>query len=199
MMGENKLKKNFILTMLAIVLMLVACNGNSTETGKDENADDASETNATEDKMNDKEQLTLQVLKADEEAGATIENHTIYNELNKLIQDNPDIGQVNDFSLYTVNTIHNEEGETKLVLLGINRLPMPIKNIAFDFTLGNDQGEYIWKQQEVTMSEDSAGTLQTNGAFPIILPLSSEQEELLKSLNEDNQVMEIENFKYEEA
>lgn len=187
--------------MMAMVLGLAACSDNSTEKGDDENVNDSTETNATgtEDATNEKDQLTLQVLKADEEAGATIENHTIYNELNKLVQENQDIGEEDNFSLYRVDTIHGQEGEVKLVFLGINRLPIPIKNISFDFTLGNKQGDYVWEEQEVTMSEENAGILQTNGTFPIILPLTAEQEELLKSLNKENQVMEIENFKYEEA
>lgn len=195
------MKKFFILTMVAIVLGLVACSNNQTDNSENETNNESTETNTNENQgaANEKEPLTLQVLKADEEAGATVENHNIYKELNNLVTENPSIGEENDFSLYIVNTIHDQAGEVRLVLLGINRLTSPIKNISFNFTLGNKQGEYVWENQEVTMSEDSAGPLQSNHAFPIILPLTAEQEERLKSLNEENQVMEIENFQYEEA
>lgn len=190
---RNKLKKVMNVIMMAMLLGLIACSSNGEEQAEgDKNVEQ-------HDESAEKEPLTLQVLKGDEEAGATIENNNIYNELNQYVQAHPDIGLENDFSLYIVNTIQNESGDSSLVMLGINRLPTPIKNISFDFTLGNKDGEYVWENFEVTMDEETAGVLNENSTFPIVLSLTDEQKELLRSLNQENQVMKIENFQYEEG
>lgn len=201
MTGEGQLKKYIVFTMMAMVLGLAACNSDS-KPAEDKNQNTNGEVKKNKEEGNqekEKAPLELQVLKADEEAGATVDNHNIYQELNKLVSENPDVGEANDFSLYIVNTIHGDEGEVKLVLLGINRLPMAIKNLAFDFTLGNKEGEYVWNKLNVTMDEETAGALQPNSAFPIVLPLTPEQEELLRSLTEEDQVMKIENFTFDEV
>lgn len=199
-MGEGKLKKYIVFTMMALVLGLAACNDSKPPEEQNQNTNGEEEKNRGEtNQEKEKDSLNLQVLKADEEAGATVDNHNIYQELNKLVSENPEVGEANDFSLYIVNTIHGDEDEVKLVLLGINRLPIAIKNLAFDFTLGSKEGDYVYNKLNVTMNEETAGALQPNSAFPIVLPLTPEQEELLRSLTEENQVMEIEKFKYDEA
>ena len=98
--------------------------------------------------------LKLQVLKGDIEEGVTVENNLLYSELNKVIQQNQDIGAENDFSVYVVDTYHDDEGNSKLVLFGINRLPVAIKNIAFTYTLGNKDNEYVWERQPIEMNEE---------------------------------------------
>ena len=56
--------------------------------------------------------------------GVTVENNLLYSELNKVIQQNQDIGAENDFSVYVADTYHDDDGNSKLVLFGINRLPV---------------------------------------------------------------------------
>ncbi|MBO1910062.1 hypothetical protein [Sporosarcina sp. 6E9] len=200
------MRKYLVLLTILSILALAAC-------GKTEgNAGTAvdGQTNQTEDTSKGHEKagsetdgseagLKLQVLKGDAEAGATLDNNELYTELNKIIQKNPDIGLENDFSLYVVNTIHDDQGNSKLVLFGINKLPVAIKNFAFDYTLGNKDNEFVWEKQRVTMAEEETGVLQPNSAVPVVLSLTHEQEELVKTLDENNQVMAIENFTFEEV
>ena len=188
------MRKYMILVTILFVLVLSAC-------GKVENNDDKPIGNGDESKSTEgsEQELKLQVLKADAEAGATIDNNELYKGLDKIVNENPSIGEKDDFSIYIVNTIHDDEGNSKLVLFGINRLPVPIKNFEFNYTLGNKDQEYVWEKQNVTMNEEKAGILEPNSVVPIVLPLTAEQEALLKSLDEDNQVMLIEDFTFEEV
>lgn len=183
-----------IFLLVAIVFVLSAC-----EMNQDEDKHKVDESVPVLDDEEGKGNLVLQVSKADEKAGITIETNNIYKELNKLVQENPKIGALNDFSLYIVDTIRDESNNARLLLLGINRLPVAIKNVSFEYTLGNQQGDYVWKDEPVVLSEEQTGILQVNSAIPIVLSLSEEQETILQTLNEDNQTVEIANFNYEKT
>src|SRR5699024_451826 len=114
--------------------------------------------------------------------------HNIYSKLDEIIKENPDIGVEGDFSVFVVNSIYDDEGNAKLLMLAINRLTNPIKNLSFNYTLGTEDGEYVFENQPVTMDEQTAGVLQPNSTFPLVLPITPEQDEVLKKINGDNQV-----------
>src|SRR5699024_8603246 len=118
--------------------------------------------------------------------------------LNQLIEENPDQGVDNDFSLYAVDTIEHPDG-TQLLLLGINRLNKPIEDITFDFTLGNNEGEFVWEGMPITLPNEEFGPFKVDHAMPIILPVTDEQIQVVNTITTDNQVFEIENFNYSEA
>lgn len=189
------MRKYLSIVTLLIVLMLAGC-GKANETTQKSVADEITKTT---DRATVEDGLKLQVLNGDAGAGVTIDNNELYRELNKIIEENPSIGIADDFSLYVVNTIHYDQGNSRLVLLGINRLPVAIKNFAFEYTLGNKNNEYVWEKQRVQMNEEVAGVLEPNSVLPIVLDLSEEQEKLLKSLDNDNQIMAIDNFTFEKV
>lgn len=188
------MRKYLVLLAILLVLALAACG--KTETNTEQPIKNEETSNETDGNA---EGLKLQVLKGDAEGGATLDNNDLYIGLNKIIQENPDIGIANDFSIYVVNIVQDHEGNSMLVLFGINRLPVAIKNFAFDYTLGNRDNEYVWEKQRVTMPEESTGVLQPNSAVPVILSLTPEQEELLKTIDENNEVMAIDNFTFEQV
>ncbi|QUW22975.1 hypothetical protein JSQ81_05210 [Sporosarcina sp. Marseille-Q4063] len=195
------MRKYLVLLTILSILALAACGKTEKSTEKPvDNGENNSEFETTGNKTAGSEQgLKLQVIKGDAEVGVTVENNELYSELDKIIQENPDMGAAGDFSLYVVDTLHDEEGNSKLVILGINRLPVAIKNFEFNYTLGNKDEEFVWEKQPVEMKEEIAGILQPNSALPIVLPLTDEQKMLVKSLKEGNIVMSIEDFKYEEV
>lgn len=195
------MRRYLILVMILSIFALAACGKteNKTKTPVD-NGENKTEIESNSDETDGKtDGLKLQVLKGDLEEGVTVENNLLYSELNKVIQQNQDIGAENDFSVYVADTYHDDEGNSKLVLFGINRLPVAIKNIAFTYTLGNKDNEYVWKRQPVEMNEEQAGVLQPNSVIPVVLSITEEQVALLKSLDEDNTVMTIDGFIYEEV
>ncbi|MTW87273.1 hypothetical protein F3157_16670 [Virgibacillus dakarensis] len=177
--------KKYLFVFILIMFILTGCSfsvgfGNDSEKQEDE-----------------KEDLTLQLTKVDEEAGVTLENET-YQEISKMIQDDPDMGAANDFSVYTINIYETEFGK-KLFLLGINRLPFAIHNISFQFTLKGKDGEQIYKNLPVQLKKSEIGTFQQDGAIPFTLDLTAEQAEQLMKMNSEDMVLEINDFKYEKA
>lgn len=146
-----------------------------------------------------KEDLTLQLTNVDEKAGGTLDGDETYQQLNQLIQENPDLGAANDFSVYTVNPYQLETGESTLLLLGINRLPKAIHNIHFRFILKDEDGDYIYKDLPVHLTESEIGTFQPNKAMPFTVNISEEQMEQLNNLDVENSTLELNDFEYEEV
>ena len=191
------MRRYLMLLMILSVFTLVAC-GNTEKPEENEGNKKAVEENSNETDGSERG-LKLQVLKGDKEAGVTVESNQFYSELEKVIQQNPKIGVENDFSVYVVDTYNDDEENSKLVLLGINRLPVAIKDFTFSYTLGSNDNEYVWERQPVEMKEETTGILQPNSVLPIVLPITEEQVELLRSLEEGNTVMAIDDFKFEEV
>lgn len=178
---------------LTVVLLLAGCasKGNDGEKGAEGKVDKEVEQQVGE------ETLSLQLLKADEEAGITIENSEVYKELNRMITENADMGLANDFSINIIDIVDSGTENASLLFLAINRLDEPMKNITFDYTLGHDNGEFVWKGVEVNLSEQETGIIQPNHAVPFTLSITPEQEALIDTLEQDNQVGKMDNFKFE--
>ena len=182
--------------MMGLALVLAGCN-ESTK-GNEQNEGEEKVANELEQNI-EKETLTLQLLKGDEEAGVTIENNEVYKELNRMITENPDIGLENDFSVYIVDIVDSGTENASLLFLGINRLDEPLKEISFDYTLGHENGEFVWENAEVNLSEADAGIIQPNHAMPFSLGITPEQEAIIDTLDDNNQVVKIENFSFQSA
>lgn len=191
-------------------MILVGCSGESEEESPKEDTKNNSGEDTTETVEQDTEtdgsegesdmsNLTLQVLKSDEANGLTLENNDLYKELTRVINENPTIGTPNDFSMQTVNSVNKGQENAAYIFLAINRTDVAMKNVAFNFTMGNKDGEMIWENEKIGLSEDTAGVLQPNSAVPVIIPLTPEQETRIGDLTSDNTVLELSNFQYEEA
>lgn len=146
---------------------------------------------------NEKEALQLQVTQLDQESGLTVDNSEIYQELNLLVNDNPEWGEANDFSVQTVNTLNEGQESAQLMMLAINRLGESIKNVSFNFSLGNTSGDMVWENEPVFIDENTAGVLHNDSSLPVLLPVSPEQTHLLNTLNQENVVMDFSEFSYE--
>lgn len=173
----------------------------------DDEADDKDNlesTGSTEDddefveSSEDNADLTLQVTKIDEEAGATIDNNENYQMLNEVILDNPKLGTPNDFSMYTIDFDKEIYRQTmQIYFFGINRLDTPIKNIRFKITLGTTDGEYVWEDMPVTISDDIFGTFKPDHTMPIMLDVTEEELDVFEKITKENQVFEIDDFNFD--
>lgn len=181
------MKKTII--FLIIILLVAGC------ASKDNNREKGAEVKV--DKEVEQEALSLQLLKADEEAGVTIENSEVYKELNRMITEDADMGLANDFSINIIDIVDSGTENASLLFLAINRLDEPMKNITFDYTLGHDNGEYVWEGVKVNLTEQDTGIIQPNHAVPFSLGITPEQEALIDTLEQDNQVVKMDNFKFE--
>ncbi len=182
--------------MMIFTLMLAGCNA---ATSENDRKGDEREVKKEDEQQVEKKTISLQLLKADEEAGVTMKNSEVYKELNRMILENPDIGIENDFSIYIVDIVDSGSEAASLLFLGINRLDEPIKNISFTYTLGHENGNFVWKDIEVNLPEVDTGMIESHRAVPFSLGITAEQEALIDLLEQDNQVVEIKNFSFESA
>lgn len=184
------MKKRLII--LFFVIMLVGCNDPDNEQSKK-----GTEENLT--KEQEHPPLAMQLLKADEENGVTLDEE-LYQQLAGIVEENPMIGVADDFSVHAIDFVETVDGESVLLFLGINHLERSIKNITFDYTLGiqtKDSAEFIIEGQEVDLSDTFAGVIQPNHAIPFTIPVRPEGEALLQLMNEGNKIMKIENAEFE--
>lgn len=139
------------------------------------------------------ENLTLQVIKVDEEAGITIQNSEFYQALLEVVESDPQMGDQGDISLYPYSVMEMDDGENSALFLVINRLGKPIKNFVFDFTFGSQDGEYIYEQMEVDLPEEFMGVLEDAGVIPILLDIDETDIDLFLSLEQEDIFMELDN------
>jgi len=161
-----------------------------------ENEDEGTQATADEEETNANTDLTLQLTKVDEESGSTLESG-IYSEINQLMEENPNMGTENDFSVFTVD-VYNTEAGRSLVLLGINRTPVELTNVSFDLNLGSNE-VFVLEDQPVNLSEEEMGVFSVNGVMPFIIDISDEQADALLNINAAEVLLTLDNFEYEEA
>ena len=197
--------KKIIGILVVGVLFLSACTDGDTEevesdSGQTEKTtEQVEESNGqSEGNQGEVEDLTLQVTKVDEEAGVTIENSEIYQELNEFVKENSKFGTPNDFSLLSVSMAEDPDGNHQMLFLGVNRIGTPVKNVKFELTIGSTEGDMVWENIPITLDEENAGVLENNAALPIFLPVTSqEQIDVMRTISQENVVMEISNFNFE--
>ncbi len=93
----------FLLTVALLLLAGCASKDDNSKQGAEEKVDKTVEQQVGE------ETLSLQLLKADEEAGVTIENSEVYKALNRMIKENADMGLANDFSINIIDIVDMEQ------------------------------------------------------------------------------------------
>lgn len=197
------------------MIFIIACSNTDEdlESKSDDTIEDVDEEKGEdkqEDKKEDKKQdevetdsednadLTLSLTKVDEDAGVILEENPVYQKLNDLVEENPQLGTPEDFSMFTVDFTEGAENNQEfLVFLGINRLDAPIKNINFDFTLGTTEGEYVYENLNVSIDEDQFGSFKPNETMPIMLDVTEEQYEVYQKITTENQVFEMNNFTFD--
>lgn len=181
-----------LLGVLFFAILLVGCNATNDErpkTGDEQNVK----------KVKEQQALSMQVLKADEENGVTLEEE-MYQQLSGLVEANPDIGVAEDFSIHAIDLVEKSPGESVMLFLGINRLEKGIKNITLEYTLSIEtEGtvKYVFNREKVDLSESFAGVIQPNHAIPFTVPVTPEGKELLQLMTEENKTVKIENAKFE--
>lgn len=197
--------KNLIGTLIAGLLILSACSGGDIEEVESDSGQ-TEETSAQTEEINDQseesqaeiEDLQLQVTKVDKDAGVTMENSEIYQSLNEFVKENSKFGTPNDFSLLSVSMAEDPDGNHQMLFLGVNRIGTPVKNVKFELTIGSTEGDMVWENIPITLDEENAGVLENNAALPIFLPVTSqEQIDVMRTISQENVVMEISNFNFE--
>lgn len=148
-------------------------------------------------KSTKKEDIKLQITKVDKEAGFSAENSELYEQLEELLQENPDLGVQGDFTIHVVSDIEFE-GEKRLLMLGVNRVKEDLKNIEFNLTLGSKSADlYIYDDTHVTLDHNELGTIKSGHAIPFTLPITEEEIQFYMTISDDDKIFDINNFKYD--
>ncbi|WLV24279.1 hypothetical protein QR721_11625 [Aciduricibacillus chroicocephali] len=200
------MKRIMIFLVLAVALLLAGC-GNKADTeskNKDKNDTEQATTKQsdTESKAKDGDPdgpLKLHVLKADQEAGATVENHPIYSGMQKFVNKYPDEGTKGDYSVTVVDATNPKDGKADLILLGINRLPAAIKDVSFNITVGDKSGHYVVKDHKVEIPAEAMGVLKPGYGHPILVPITDEELENLTKLDAQTRFVDLKDTKVSKA
>ena len=192
------MKKLSVFLIISLLFLLTSCS-EAASGKKDEKNHNNNAKTAIKKETKELPDLNLQIAKSDENNGVTIENNPVYQIANNQIKKDPKAGVDNNFGMYAVDVLTKNSGEKAFLFIAVNRIHHSIKNITFDFTVGNKSGEYVWNKLHLDLSETKIGVLQPNSAVPIIIPLTNEQFNLVNSMKKENSTMEIGNLKYEKA
>lgn len=144
-----------------------------------------------EEMTKEKKDLTLQVMKVDEDEGVTIENNEFYQALLEVVESDPKMGEQNDVSLFPYSVMETADGGNSILFLVINRLDRPIRNFVFNLTFGNQDGEYIYDQMEVDLPEETMGILEKDGVIPILLEIDDADIEMFLSLEQEDMFLQL--------
>src|SRR5699024_2979057 len=197
-----------MLAAVMTMLFVVGC-GAQTDNGADNTNDDTDTTETTDTtdttvdegeaedeggedvEQNENGELTLQVLQADQNEGITIENNELYQILQEAVDADPLMGDPNDLSLFPFDIVEYDDGSSSLIMLVINRLDNPIRNLIITLTFGNDEGDYIFDDHLVDLPEEYLGVLDTEGVVPILLDIEDGDEELFNTLTLENVYLKL--------
>ncbi|MEF2292228.1 MULTISPECIES: hypothetical protein [Virgibacillus] len=198
------MKRFLMLIMIALLFLLVACSNDAKEIDYSEKQSEDTEAQAKTDNGNEQNtsehdggqmhDLQLKLQKQDKDAGMTIQNNEIYTVLDEAIKADPKMGVPNDFSLYPFDISINPDGSRSILFLAINRLKDSMKNIKFDMTFGNQEGEYIFENMELVLTEEEFGILHADTAIPFMLDVTPQQEQMFNRLTKDNVYIDMANF-----
>jgi len=198
------MKKLLIIFSMIVVLFIAGCAGTSNDEQEKAQGNGVPETEETEDENGSEDyadvddmvgELSLQVLKEDEEAGIKIDNNELYQVLQAEIEANPLMGDPDDLSLFPYDIVEYEDGSAAILFLVINRLEHPIENLFMVLTFGNDEGDYIFDAISVDLVEEYMGVLEVDGVIPIFLQVEAKDVDLFYTLDPNNLLLEMGNFK----
>lgn len=193
------MKKLTILLIISLLFLLAACSV-TTGSNKDEQTKNSDEKKTgVNTQTNAKEDLKVQLIKEDEEAGVTIETSQIYQYLSSVIKENPKLGDADSFTMFLGNYLTHESGDKVLLFMAINRFPFSVKNLNFDLSVGNEEDGYVYDKLNVSLPETTIGVLQNNSTVPVIIPISNEKFDLLNKIQKDKIDIKIQNFKYDKV
>jgi len=79
-------------------------------------------------------------------------------------------------------------------VVSFNRLKDTIHNISFYLTFGNQDGEYIFEETEIELTEDVKGILEKNSAVPFFMDITEDDEELFYSMDNESVYIQMDDF-----
>jgi len=134
-------------------------------------------------------------MKADKDAGATVENHPVYSAVADYAKKHPNLGTKDDYSVNVVDATLPKDGEAKLILLGVNGFSKPIGEISFRITIGDKKGHTVLDDRKVEIPADAMGALPSGCGHPILIPITEEELNNLNELDPNTQFVDMKDTK----
>lgn len=144
--------------------------------------------------MTNKRAVTLQVLKMDKDIGLTLTNNEFYEEMQTVVEADPQMGEENQFTLFPYSIVDNDEDTSAMLVLLINRLNKAIKSVSFDVTLGNNNGEYVLNKMNIDLPEAYLGVLEKDGVVPVFLQVEKNAADVFYNLDPNAMLLKLDNF-----
>lgn len=190
-MKEHMMRKIFFTIFIIAMLVMTGCSFPFIK-------DDGKVLDIEKREENDKQDLTLQLAKIDEELGHTLDDE-YYKELQFIIDEDPQLGDINDISFLPIDIIEYEDGSMAILFLFVNRLSEAIESIEMKFTFGNDDGEYIFEDSVVRLAKENMGIVDVDHVVPIYFDIKGTEEEIdiFMGLTDENVYMSVDSVNIE--
>lgn len=140
--------------------------------------------------------LNFQTTKAMDDAGVTVENSDNLKILADIVNEYPQMGEDNNFTIQYSGKYGNTNGIKQVTFFAINKTNQKIKNISFYLTMQVGE-KYIFDSLFVELSEEIFGELLTYSAMPVSITIDSESYPLLEEINNDNLKLVITDISFE--
>ncbi|WP_034550358.1 membrane lipoprotein lipid attachment site-containing protein [Carnobacterium funditum] len=153
----------------------------------------------SEDKESSTNGLTFKLPKQNSDKGQTVENNPIMSKLKKIVDETENLGFENDVTVLHSKLSEKNENDTAAYFFVINRTPIGMKDIRFNFNYGDAEGNMVWENAPYYMSSEVFGISEPMTVIPFTLTVPKEKEDLFFSITEGNVKTRIDNFNYNEA
>lgn len=145
-----------------------------------------------------KDELSLVIPKQNTDNGQTFDNNPLMAEFQQLVTEHPDMGFNNDVTVMYSGLYDNTEGDTAAYFFVINKTDIEMKNIRYQLSYGNKDGEMVWDKEAVILREDIFGPLKPNTVLPLTMTVPKGKTDLFFSITNENLSIKLDEFNFEE-
>lgn len=143
-------------------------------------------------------ELSLVIPKKNADKGQTFNNNPLMAEFQQLVTEHPDMGFNNDVTVMYSGLHGTQDGDTLAYFFVINKTDIEMKNIRYQLSYGNKDGEMVWDKEAVILREDVFGPLKPNAVLPLTMTVPKEKVDLFFSITNENLSIKLDEFNFEE-
>lgn len=147
----------------------------------------------------EKEPITFVPQNDETEKGLTIENDETLAKLQKIVDENQDMGFEDDITIVYSGQTFGDTSNLAGIFFIVNRTDKSLKNMKFTYTFGGIDRQLIFDQKAFALSEEKFGTLEPNTVMPMYFPIEPENEMAFKEIDATQVIEKIDTFNYDTA
>lgn len=124
-------------------------------------------------------------------------------DLERFLEEEPDIGESDEFSFEIIGPVFDQNENIVFLIAGINRLPYEMKDFSLDFSLSTPEGTFIFKDENISLSDTVNTPIETNHIVPIAIEPSLEQLNIIEDASFESDyeefILEVHNLSYNQV